>query len=254
MDYRFDAFLGKSTELRGWQQTLPSAVVFHLTGELGMVPVTFALAREFAERGGEDPLLNWGKYASAESTLAYISILQSGGNQSDEWGVVWSNGRELDSPKVTIPIIIFLKNQADIDFVLNEVDLDCHRGEGEAYVYHLRQRRRPGFNLEDYRGEGAAEKWVAVAFIDRPIGATGIRYYIKHNPDGNHAAIYRIYEYIQKAKRYGLYGDYWDWSAERWVMGEDIVRQYWNGFDADVDSASEVKVIGLIRTLRHTAV
>jgi hypothetical protein len=250
MDYWFDAFLGKTTELRRWQQTLPSTVVFHLNGELGMVPVTYALAHEVTERGGKDPLLDWGKFASAESTLAYISISQREGIQSNEWGVVWSNGQELDPPNVTIPVIIFLKNQAEIDFVLNEVDLDCYRGENLAYVYHMRLGSRPDFKLENYGRDNAAEKWAAAAFIERPVGATGILYYIKLNQDGKHAAIYRIYQYIEKVKQYGLFGDYWDWSADSWVTGENVIRQYRNGFDADVDSASEVEVIRLIRALR----
>ena len=95
-----------------------------------------------------------------------------------------------------------------------------------------------------------AKKWVAATFIDRPVGATGISYYIKLNPDGKHAAIYRIYKFIEKVKQYGLFGDYWDWNTENWVTKEDIIRQYLNGFDADVDSTSEVDVISLIRSLR----
>lgn len=124
-------------------------------------------------------------------------------------------------------MLIFPKNIAAIDFVPDEIDPGC------------------------YRDEHTAEQWAAAAFIDRPEGATGIRYYIKLNPDGNHAAIYRIYQYIQKAERYGLFGDYWDWSTARWVMAEDIVRRYWSGFDADVEPASEAEVIHLIRTLRR---
>jgi hypothetical protein len=87
----------------------------------------------------------------------------------------------------------------------------------------------------------------AAAIIDRPVGATQLRYYIKRNLDGVHAAIYRIYKFGDKVR---LHGDYWRWSEEKWIEEEDIIRCYWNGFDADVDDATEDEVIGLIQARR----
>lgn len=91
----------------------------------------------------------------------------------------------------------------------------------------------------------------AADIINRPVEAIGIRYFIKLHPDRQHAAIYRIYSYVDKSARFGTSGDYWDWKTEKWVFDEDIIRRYRTGFDADVDSASEIDVINLIRSFRR---
>ena len=49
MGYWLKGYLGRTTELRLWRQELPPATVFHLSGDLGLVPDVFP----FVEPGVE---------------------------------------------------------------------------------------------------------------------------------------------------------------------------------------------------------
>ncbi len=221
-----NAYLGKTDELRLWKQFLPSTVVFHLSGELGMVPLTTAISIELMNLMPENTISSWGALSSKKSAVVYFSAA----GLAKDWGTVWSQGRE-----------VFSGNLGDL---LN------HLIELEKIVFNP-----DDFNLEPehahltkYQGPGVAEKWWAdAAIIDRPFGSTEIRYFIKPHPNSIHAAIYRIYRYLEKAGRYGICSDFWDWNAKKWVGDEDIIRRYRIGFDADVDDVTEYEVIGQIQ-------
>jgi hypothetical protein len=70
-----------------------------------------------------------------------------------------------------------------------------------------------------------------------------VRYFIKRNdPSDVYVAAYRL-----RRTRGRWQGYFWDWRAGGWRELEDIVRQYWNGFDADVDEVTEAEALEAIR-------
>jgi len=214
MGFWLDAYLGKTIALRSWRQTLPCAVVCRLSGELGMVPLTDALLMEMKRQS----LVRWEINASQESALAYISISEWG-DQSKDFGIVWKQGSVTFSGN-SAAVLTYLREQEWIEF--NPVD----------------------FDLEYYRGEDAAEKWAAAAIINRPVGVTSIKYYVRHHNDGHPASIYRICCYMDSP----LFGYIWRWKEQQWEEHEDLMRRYWNGFDPDMDDASEHEVLKLIQS------
>lgn len=159
MGFDLNAFLGRTSDLRTWAAQLPGAVVCELSGELGLVPVTARLFQELRSRlpekeadrldavsgystwpspSCEEAARRWGAEASRGTVVAYVSVGEFGDFGYDH-ATLWSDGREVLS-------------RADVPAVLN----------------HFRERA--GFalgsgpiDLEQYRGENAAEKWAAAA-------------------------------------------------------------------------------------------
>jgi hypothetical protein len=142
MGFELNAFLGKTSDLRGWKDRLPSAVVCHLGGDFAMVPVTGHLAEQLRVRLGDEPsheeaVRRWGVEASGQTIVAYLSVGEFG-NQSHERATLWSGGRELLS-RVTASVVL--------DFFRETAGLDLG---GTTPV-----------TFEQHRGELAAEKWAS---------------------------------------------------------------------------------------------
>lgn len=209
-----DAYLGKTIALSSWRQTLPCAVVCNLSGELGIVPLTDALAMEMKRQS----LVRWEINASQEAAVAFIR-LSEWGDQSEDFGIIWKQGSVVFSGN-SGAILSYFREQEGIEFNLKD------------------------FDLEYYRGEDAAEKWVAAAIINRPVGVTSIKYYVRRHAGGHPASIYRICSYMDSP----MFGYIWRWNEQRWDEHEDLMRRYWNGFDPDMDDASEHEVLKLIQT------
>ena len=150
-------------------------------------------------------------------TVAYIRVSEWG-DQSEDFGIVFKLGNvEFSGSSVTV--LKYLLEHEGIEFNLGDID------------------------LEHYRGEDAAEKWAAAVIINRPVGVTSIRYYIRRHSDGHPASLYRICDYGGSP----LLGYIWRWQEQQWVEHEDLMRRYWNGFDPDMDDATEYEVIKQIR-------
>lgn len=72
MEFRINAFVGSLSTLRDWRRHIPSARVFALTDDLGLVPVTEDLRRRLwaGARSEEQVIQLWGAKASKESPFA----------------------------------------------------------------------------------------------------------------------------------------------------------------------------------------
>ena len=141
MGFFLDAFLGRTSDLQQWGRRLPSAVVCELSGDLGLVPVTRKLLPELYQG-----VHRWGVEASERTTVAYVSMGEFG-NQSHEEATLWSGGREVLSGVTLREVLDYLRDQAGLNLGNQPID------------------------LEKYRGETAAEQWVAAAHRDRSAGA-----------------------------------------------------------------------------------
>jgi len=61
-----------------------------------------------------------------------------------------------------------------------------------------------------------------------------IRYFIQRkDPNDALVAVYRMRKHMGTWQAH-----YWDWRDGNWHEKEDILRRYWNGFDADVDEVT----------------
>ena len=223
-------------DLTAWEQVMPSVVVCPLSGELGMVPITSRLSADLAARlspeeknrhstahssGSPLPVDDlgiwlWAGSASAHTTIALIDLFEFG-DLGHERGYVWSNGKLLDVTYGTL--WRYLREQAGIEFNARDID------------------------LEKYRGESAAETWALMTRLELPAGGSDGKYYIKRADDGR-SAIYRIFT------QNGLHGESWNWMKGSWITDENVIRCYWNGFDADVEDASQDDVFRTIRARR----
>jgi len=99
MNFRIDAFVGPLSTLREWKRAIPSALVFSLTDDLGLVPLTDELRGDLrrhlkASAESERKVIElWGAGASKGSTVAFISAdyyidFNDDGTQT---AVVWTN-------------------------------------------------------------------------------------------------------------------------------------------------------------------
>ncbi len=109
------------------------------------------------------------------------------------------------------------------------------------------------------RAAAIGEREFLIAFIKKTVAAdmTGngrvaphdreiVRYFIKRNhPDDPHIAIYRVDRPAQGPSAFSF------WRDGRWQQEDDIGRQFWTGFDADVDEVSEAEVLEAIRTRKR---
>jgi hypothetical protein len=109
------------------------------------------------------------------------------------------------------------------------------------------------------RGAALGEREFLIAFIKQTIAAdlagSGdftsrdheiARYFIKRNhPDDPHIAIYRVYRPARGTTVFSA------WIEGRWQREDDIGRQFWTGFDADVDEVSRAEALEAIRTRKR---
>lgn len=166
MGFDLDAFLGRASDLRQWRGRLPSAVVCELSGDLGLVPVTGKLLQELRARLGEreadrldaaqgyrtypspshkEGARRWGSEASESTAVAYVSMGEFG-NQSHEEVTLWSCGREVLSRVGLQPVLDYFRDQAGLDLGSQPIDLEQHRGEdaAEKWAAAAHQERKPG--------------------------------------------------------------------------------------------------------------
>jgi len=152
MGFELDAFLGRTCELQKWKEHLPSATVCELSRELGMVPVTGRLLQELRASLGEEGVRRWGVRSSGNAAIAFISMGEFG-DHSHEDATLWSHGVE---------ILSHAKIAAVLHHYRDQVGLECSTQPSD---------------LERYRGEDAAEKWVAATATtgnNQATRATGI--------------------------------------------------------------------------------
>jgi len=147
MGFELIGFLGRSSALRAWESLLASAVACDLGGGLGMVPLTGALTAELrarlGEKDAEGAARRWAREASSNTAIGYFDIGEFG-NQSHEEARLWADGREILSRIGVRHILEYLRDREHLDVVITPDD------------------------LEIYRGETAAEKWVAAELQRRP--------------------------------------------------------------------------------------
>ena len=160
MGYELIAFLGRKPDLAKWRATLPSAVVCPLGGEVSLVPVTAALYGEIRKRlagldierldrgrnvfpapSFEEAARRWGREASADSVVAYVSVGEFGNDSHDEaW--LWSKGSATLERATVGAVLAHMRDHLGFD--LGGQDLEPELGR--------------------HRGENAAEKWALEAF------------------------------------------------------------------------------------------
>jgi hypothetical protein len=76
-----------------------------------------------------------------------------------------------------------------------------------------------------------------------PADVTDVKYYIQRR-DEKHCAIFRML----KRTSWGE-GESWSWQKNQWIENKDVERRYWNGFDADVDDATQEEVVRAIQAI-----
>jgi hypothetical protein len=159
MGFDLNAFLGRVSELRTWQGQLPSTVVCELSGDLGLVPVTGKLFQELRARLGQEEakrldaaqgypaypspshnegVRRWGAQASKGTAIAFVSMGEFG-DQSYEEATLWSDGKEVLAAGKLREVLAHFRERAGFDLGNTPID------------------------LEQYRGEDAAEKWAAAS-------------------------------------------------------------------------------------------
>ncbi len=150
MGYELHALLGDASILRRWKTALPARRVVCLGGDLGMVPITWALQQQLrarltpGEKGAHDTSVvssRWAQEASVDGAVAYADLFEFG-----DWG----------HEKVTIWL------------ARREVIVDVRVGEALAWfreVAHVATGGAP-IDLERYRRDTAAERWAELAEDD----------------------------------------------------------------------------------------
>jgi hypothetical protein len=152
MGFDLHAFLGRTSDLQAWKERLPSAVVCELSGDLGMVPATDQLYQELrarlgadeanrldAARGvstwpsasGEAGAHRWALEASRGTTVAYVSVGEFGDDGYDH-ATVWSDGREVLSRVVLQTVLDYLRDTVGLHHSTRPDDLEQQRGENAA--------------------------------------------------------------------------------------------------------------------------
>jgi hypothetical protein len=152
MGFDLNAFLGRTSDLKMWKERLPSAVVCELSGDLAMVPATDRLYQELrarlgadeadrldAARGastwpsasGEAGAHRWALEASRGTTVAYVSVGEFGDNSYDR-ATVWSDGREVLSGVVLQTVLDYLRDTAGLQHTTRTDDLEQQRGDNAA--------------------------------------------------------------------------------------------------------------------------
>src|SRR5712664_2746236 len=102
MSYEIDAFLGKSSDLRNWNEGLGATVVFNLTAELGLVPLTSDLVRALQRnwRRAGNPKTNWCSAGASRrqggTVVAFVSANYFGG-QGGQSAAMWANQKIVKS-------------------------------------------------------------------------------------------------------------------------------------------------------------
>ena len=154
MGFDLNAFLGRVSELRTWKDHLPSVVVCELSGDLGLVPVTRKLFEELRARLGKEEanrldaaqshpgypspshnegVRRWGLQASKGTAIAYQSMGEFGDQGYDE-AIIWSDGREVLSvlSAGSFRVLAHFREQAGFNLGDKPIDLEQHRGEDAA--------------------------------------------------------------------------------------------------------------------------
>src|SRR5262245_1883656 len=152
MGFDLNAFLGRACELRTWKGRLPSAVVCELSADLALVPVTRKLFQELRARLGQaeadrldavqgyptypspshgEGARRWGAEASRGTGIAYVSVGEFG-DQSYEEATLWSDGRPVLSGETLRAVLAHFREQAGLDLGTRPIDLEQHRGEDAA--------------------------------------------------------------------------------------------------------------------------
>jgi hypothetical protein len=157
MGFDLHAFLGRTADLRAWEGRLGTAVACELSGDLGMVPVTGEMYKELRARLGEEEAARldatrtaptypspshgagarrWAAEASKGTAVAYVCQGEFGDFGYDQ-ATVWSDGAEVVADGNLQKALHYFTTEAGFDLGNRPID------------------------LEQYRGEEAAEKWVA---------------------------------------------------------------------------------------------
>src|SRR5262245_47290388 len=152
MGFDLNAFLGRTSDLKGWTEQLPSAVVCELSGDLGMVPATARLYEELRARLGADEANRldaaqgyptqpsasyeagahrWALEASRGTSVAYVSVGEFGDTGYDH-ATVWTDGREVLSRVVVHTVLDYLRNSVGLQHTTRPDDLEQQRGENAA--------------------------------------------------------------------------------------------------------------------------
>jgi hypothetical protein len=152
MGFDLNAFLGRTSDLQAWTKQLPSVTVCELSGELGLVPVTGKVFHELRTLIGEDAANDldaeqsyptypspsheegvryWGSEASWNTSIAYISVGEFG-DQSYEKATLWSDGRQVLSGVTVGEILDYFREQIGLDLGTKPINLEQHRGEDAA--------------------------------------------------------------------------------------------------------------------------
>jgi hypothetical protein len=152
MGFDLNAFLGRASELRTWKGSLPSAVVCDLSGDLGLVPVTHKVFQElrallpdeeanrldaaqgyptYPSPSYEEGARRWGSEASQGTVVAYLSVGEFGDWSYDK-AILWSDGREQLSGVDLRAILDYFRDQEGFDLGNKPIDLEQHRGENAA--------------------------------------------------------------------------------------------------------------------------
>ncbi len=154
MGFELKAVIGQNAFLREWKPFFPSLVLCGNSGDLRLVPLTNKLVSEIyawlAARG--IPLRDgssegqaaetWLEVASTHARLVYVDAFEFG-NRGHEKYTIWADGKPIDTTDSLREYLQYFREQVGID-------------------------PGPGFDVEKYRGEDAAEKWAAYEAVADP--------------------------------------------------------------------------------------
>jgi hypothetical protein len=152
MGFELKAVIGQDAALREWKRSFPSLVVCRLSGDLKIVPLTNKLAVEMrawlvtcgipirVESEENQVAWTWLADASTRTRLVYVDAFEFGDMGHEDY-TIWADGKPIETTGSSTRVRDYFRKQVGID-------------------------PGPGFDIGTYRGETAAEKWVAAEAVD----------------------------------------------------------------------------------------
>jgi len=154
MGFELKAVIGQDAALREWKRIFPSLVLCGTSGDLRLMPLTFKLEVEMGawlakcgiplRIGSTEGQVaqTWLQVASTHAQLLYVDAFEFGDRGHEKY-TIWADGKPTETTDSLREYFRYFREQAGID-------------------------PGPGFDIEKYRGDTAAEKWAAYEAVADP--------------------------------------------------------------------------------------